>query len=423
MKYILQGISIIVVFYSFFMIIKQIFDHSRGKKTNDLNKIDKESVSERRESIKIFLLALLFRIFIFLISIFIYYIFVNENANFNIKDVIDNWVKWDAGNYIKISHGYRFFVHDGYYLTIVFFPLYSWLIHLFNLIIGSREITGLLVSFLEYSLACVYIYKLVCLDYEKSIAYKTIILISISPFAFFFGAIMSESTFLLFSTMTLYYIRKHKWFLVGVFGFLSSLSRLIGVFLIIPAFVEILEEYKVLKNIKNYKYLFNVVRTKILPILIIPLGIVVYLFINYSISNDWFYFLKIQRKFWNQEFTPFYQILVTLINTINSQSTYISFITFIPELITVLLMYLILVLEVKKNRMMYVSWLFIYIIVNISISWPLSLGRYFLCALPAFIFLAKWCQKRKYLFYTLIIIFTIFFTVFLAAYLCYKHIM
>ena len=135
--------------------------------------------------------------------------------------------------------------------------------------------------------------------------------------------------------------------------------------------------------------------------------------------------MKMEQKYWFQTFEPFFNIINNLLGTISSDSnsTSLNLICFIPELIIVIFMYIILGLGVLKNRTMYSSWLLIYIIINTSISWPLSLGRYFSCALPAFIFLASWCEKKQKLYLPLLVGFSVFFTIFLVAFIQNKQIM
>ena len=108
---------------------------------------------------------------------------------------------------------------------LVFFPLYPILIKFFTLIIQNYIISALLVSFLAYSFGCVLMYNLVAIDYNKSIAKKSIIFLSVSPFAFFFGGIVTESTFFLIIIATFLAIRKHNYLIAGILGIFASLTR------------------------------------------------------------------------------------------------------------------------------------------------------------------------------------------------------
>ena len=412
----LSCLSIIIVILSVFIIGYRIFYiNGFNLKKIYISTNNNSYYPEKKECLKIFNSVLLFRIFIIIVSIIVYYIFINNDGVFSIKSAIDNWIKWDALHYLRIANGYSSYIENGMYPTLVFFPLYPFFIAVFKLLF-NEVVAGLIVSNLFSSLACVYIYKLVSMDYAKKTALITILIINIFPFAFFFSSIMSESTFLLFSAMTLYYIRKHKWIIAGIFGFLCALSRSLGVFIIIPAIVELVEEYKLIKNINNIKYIIKIIK-KMLPLLLIPLGFGIYLYCNYHVTGDWFYFLKMQREIWYQVFTPFYKIFIVSYDTINSFDTNFILCISIRQLFVIVLSYLVLLFNVKNNRTMYTIWLLVNIIVNTSMSWPLSVCRYFTCTIPLFIFIANYLKKHRYLFVGYIIVSIIFYAIFFVAFL------
>ena len=107
--------------------------------------------------------------------------------------------------------------------------------------------------------------------------------------------------------MTLYYSRKHNYPAAGLCGMLTALSRSVGVFLIIPLTVEFMEEYKILENPKEIKKIINLVVSKWLWLLLIPLGMLVYLFINYRVAGNPFEFLRLEEKYWHQTGQPFFK--------------------------------------------------------------------------------------------------------------------
>jgi len=404
MEYIFGGLSIIIVLYSMFLIIHRLFKKNNRKENKTFENITS------KECFKVFGISLSFRILIILISILVFAIFINEG------DAINNWIKWDSIHYIRISNGYTSYIENGKYITLVFLPLYSLFIKLFSIIFNS-SISGLIVSSLSFSLASVYIYKLVSMDYGKKTAKITLLLVNFFPFAFFFSGIMSESMFLLTSTMTLYYIRKHNWLLAGLFGLLCALSRTIGAFIIIPAIVELIEEYQLLKNIRNYKFIIKTFFTKTLPLFLIPLGFGIYLFINYYITGDWFYFLKMQKEIWFQSYTHFFLYFNTCFKMLRDYDISLILCSVVPQLIIVISSYIILFKNVKKSITMYSVWLLVNILVNTSMSWPLSVCRYFTCALPLFIYIADYLKNHRKLFIVYIIISSILLGIYFVAYL------
>ena len=122
------------------------------------------------------------------------------------------------------------------------------------LIFRDLRVSGLLTSFALYSGACCFLYKLFSIDYSKSVAVRAIVYLSAFPHALFFGTLMNESMLLFTSAATLYYIRKHKWYLVGIWGAAAALSRMVGILLAIPAAVEWLEHYKIFEKLKKQRY-------------------------------------------------------------------------------------------------------------------------------------------------------------------------
>ena len=369
-----------------------------------------------KECKKIFIITFGFRILIILMSLLIFLLFINQENSFNINSFIENWIKWDSIHYIRISNGYKFYIENGLYPTLAFFPLYPFFISIFSFIF-SKALSGLIVSNLSISIACIFIYKLVCMDYDKKTAKITLLLLNIFPFSFFFSGIMSESVFLLFSVITLYYIRKHNWFLVGFFGALCSLSRFIGIFLIIPALVEVIEEYQLIKKIKNFRFVINTFLLKIIPILLISFGFFIYLYLNYDTTGDYFYFLKIQKKIWFQSYKHFFLFFDTCFGMIKSFDIKFLLCVPIPQLFFSIFSFIVLILNVKKNKTMYSIWLLINIIINTSISWPLSFCRYISCAIPFFIFIAAYLKKHYYLYITYIIISSMLFVIYFTMYL------
>ena len=403
MYYVLGGLSIICVLYSIFFIICRLLNKS-GHKIKILKEInDKKSFfPTKKECFKVFGIILSSRVLLIILSVIVYLLFMKSDSPSSISDAINNWIKWDAMHYLRIAHGYSYYIENGNYVTLVFFPLYPFFIKILSIVLND-VISGLIISNVSFSIACVYIYKLLCMDYDKKTAKISLVLISIFPYSFFFSGIMSESVFLLFSAMSLYYIRKHKWYLAGICGLLCALTRSLGVFIIIPAVVELIEEYQLFKKVK-IKYLVNIFVNKFLFLLLIPLGFGIYLYFNYQTTGDWFYFLKMQSEIWYQNYTHFFLIFKTLFGMVSGYGSNIVLYIAIPEIIIIIISYLVLVLNVRNRITMYSVWLLVNIIVNTSISWPLSICRYLTCAIPLYIFIANYLKIHRNMYIIYIII-------------------
>jgi len=94
--------------------------------------------------------------------------------------------------------------------------------------------------------------------------------------------------------MCFYYARTSKWHLAGITELFLSLTRSIGVLIILPLLYEglmpLLRENKNLKNLKNSRH-------KILPLFylsLIPLGIISFMIFNYYLTEDFMAFAHAQ---------------------------------------------------------------------------------------------------------------------------------
>lgn len=151
------------------------------------NNYNGESVT-KKDIYYIFGVAIAFRIIVYLISTFIIRIFMDPNSVFDGGTFFAYWERWDAQHYIKLaSQGYMNYTEGGQHLFLVFFPLYPFLVCIMNVVIGSYDAAAMIVSTLAYSAGCCFLYKMVAEDYNKSIAKKAVIYLSVFPFAFFFG--------------------------------------------------------------------------------------------------------------------------------------------------------------------------------------------------------------------------------------------
>ncbi len=425
MVLVLKALNIFAVLFIAAVIIWRFLANSGVpfKKVIDERKISDTYTPGKRECAKIFGLSILFRLFILCASISIFCLFETQAQNFEWSQWLNKWVQWDARHYINISNGYESYIEKGEYPTLVFFPLYSFFLNLVNYIIPNSALCGLIVSAIFSSVACIYFYKLVCLDYGKETGKLAVILLCVFPFGLFYNAIMSESIFLCTSVMALYYIRKHNWFVAGIIGCLVALSRSIGVFLVIPAFIELLEETQLLGNLKDKNVWFNTIK-KGIWLLLFPVGTLIHLFINYRITGDPLYFLIMEEEFWNQVGSPFYKIWDTFFYVFSGgYSLSVKMASFIPGMLCLISVYALFIKGLKKHKTMYLCWLFINILVNTSISWPLSLSRYLATAVPVYIILADECKNRPVLKTAIIIGSSILFGIYLTGYLNTKFIM
>ena len=156
----------------------------------------------------------------------------------------DPFTRYDGGWYYQIArNGYAFVVGGpsvgvGKPGKIAYFPVYPLLMRYASRLFGTSPehvyYGGILVSWVAFVLAMVLLLKIAMLDVDEEQAERAVYLAAIFPFAFFYGVVYTEATFLLLVLAAFYLFRQRWWILGGVFGGLATATRVNGI-LILPA--------------------------------------------------------------------------------------------------------------------------------------------------------------------------------------------
>lgn len=324
---------------------------------------------------------------------------------------------WDVQHYIRIAkHWYSGLTVDGKTVQIVFFPLYPLLIKLFSYVFQNYIVSALIVSNLAYAAAAYYLYKLVRIDFEKDDAYRTVIYFSVFPTAYFLHAGYAESLFLALTISSFYYAREGRWWLSGVLGMLAAATRITGILLIPVLLIEYL-------NQKEYKP--QNIRPDIIWIMLIVLGLLSYLFINYQVSGDPFYFLEIQREHWNKKLSFPHEGLINSLNIamgkqgMSADTAAAMIKTGLAEPIFALLGLALTVYSFFRLRLSYCIYaLLTWLMITSTWLW-LGIPRYMLAMFPVFIAMSL-LGRRKWVNYLIIFISILFYGAFLSLYVRFR---
>lgn len=196
------------------------------------------------------------------------------------------WGNFDGVHYLSIAHhGYEQFQQ-------AFFPLYPGFMHVVgNLFLWDSRyfLAGFVFSNLSFLASLFVFYRLLLLDFSPEFARKTILLLLVLPYAFFFGALYTEGPFFLFVTASFLLARKGQWWWAGLFGALATATRFVGVFLV-PALVVLWwQRQAVLSPPKKFSALF--------AIALVPLGLFAYMAYLQAVYADPLYFIHAQSFF------------------------------------------------------------------------------------------------------------------------------
>lgn len=371
--------------------------------------------------------ALAFRIGIYLISI-VFFMISSDAATYSLQEFLDSWQRWDAPNYISIARGgYTEYQEEGQHLFLVFFPLYPWLLKFVHIFIPNWQIDCLVLSTVTYAIGCCFFYATLCEEYTKEIAQKALVLISVFPFAFFFGAMMTESLFFCTMSMGFYFIHRHQWLAVGITGILCSLCRVQGVLLLGVAGVEFLLTYPpiTLFSQKKGRQFFKYVFTKGIFLLLIPVGNLIYFYINYEVEGDPFQFSVYQREHWYHSTIWFTKSVSEVLNNAISPTTTntMKLCIWVPEITLFILTIVLLFVGLKRHHLKYTALLFVYTLINYSVTFLISGGRYMSCAFPLFIILAELLDKHPKVYLLLVSLSSMLMMIYLTGYFNWKQIM
>ena len=129
----------------------------------------------------------------------------------------------------------------------------------------------------------------------------TVIFLIIFPTSFFFGSVYTEGLFFLFLILSLFFLKKNNYFFTGLFAILASMTRLIGVFLIIPILFNFIQ--KSIINNRNHKLKINnflslTLNPKCLLLILSPIfGLFIYCFYLFKTAGDPLLFFHVQPVF------------------------------------------------------------------------------------------------------------------------------
>ena len=359
----------------------------------------------------IFILGIIIRI-VFIVLCWLIVLITQFHAMGFIQTLDKMIQSTDARWYIELAKQWYAMTENGQHYFVVYFPLYPLLIKYIMCYGFNPLISSYIVSILSFSGGLTYLYYLTKIDFGDRVAILTIIFISIFPVSFFFGAPMTESVFLLTSAGCLYHIRTHKWLYAGIFGILASMTRSLGIILVGIALIELILFYWPNKKeiIKKSVYL-----------LLYPIGLSIYLYINYKYTGDAFKFVYYQRTHWSTHAQAFWTTFIYQIKAIKFSTADLvnrALHIHIPNIIAMLFaLFTIIYGAIKKSPLYLLIYAITYSIMAYAMSWLLSGSRYTLLCLPLFIYLAKFADKSKARFVVISTISIILLVVYFSAFL------
>jgi hypothetical protein len=201
---------------------------------------------------------------------------------------------WDARLYASIAQ-------DGYQCDlertldscnfIAYFPLYPGLMRIVNWLVRNIYQSGILITVVASVIGHVafaqFLQEAKC---DRPLIWRTLIILFLSPVTIYFSLVYTEGIFLAETALFLLFLQRRQYNLAILMGICASATRLFGIFLAIPYLAHFLETDRWLWDRRN-----------LLKVALIPLGLFVYLGMNYIVFNTPFYFLEVQYTNWQKQ--------------------------------------------------------------------------------------------------------------------------
>ena len=289
------------------------------------------------------------------------------------------WNRWDATHYLRLAENGYSGEGDALF-SIVFYPLYPWLVRAVAFVCRSYFWAAILVSAVASICTGLLLRRLVEMDQPDKVSRLAVWFLFIFPTAYFLHIGYTESLFLALVLGCLLAARRQFWAVAGVLGALACFTRVNGLLLAPTLLVEAWLQYRVTRRI-NWRWLW---------IGATGLGFAGYLFLNYRVTGDPFAFSPIMEEHWYKKLAPPWVGIRDVwlrIPSFNLQEGLFEFTFIVFSFLCTIWCWITL-------RPTYAVWMtFNWLLVN-STTYVVSVPRYCLTLFPIFILLAGLAAAR-----------------------------
>ncbi len=167
-----------------------------------------------------------------------------------------------------------------------FLPGYPYLVKAISLVFRDIVLSGLVLSNLALFLSAIFLYKLLKIDFDEKLSFYAVLFYLLYPLTFILSGFFSEAVFNLFVFAGFYFVRKGNFILGTLLGAFASVTRIVGLVLIVPFAYVYHKQLSGTKKVLAY-----------LSLVLFPLLIGLHTYYLYSITNDWFVVTNSQQAF------------------------------------------------------------------------------------------------------------------------------
>ena len=284
---------------------------------------------------------------------------------------LDIWNRWDSLHYLQVA---QFGYQAASVMKAWFYPLFPWCIRLVTYVgINNYLFSGFIVSGCASVVAAILLRRIVRFDHDAESSRWAVWFFLIFPTAYYLHIAYAESLFLALALGSILAAISGRWWLAGVLGALSWMTRANGIILLPTLAIEAIHQWVVTKR-WNWRWLW---------IAIVPAGFAVYLFVNWKVTGDPFAFLGMRKQLFRMEVSwPWVGIRNAVGNT-GGPPKYAETVG-VQELYFAVLGLVCMVLSWIKLRPIHAAWITGNWFLIASVTFLLSTPRYTLTMYPVF---------------------------------------
>lgn len=327
---------------------------------------------------------------------------LNGNLLAFFNDFRGHWVRWDAIGYLSIAENGYTADNQAYMILLPLYPLLTRLLSM--LLLGNTTLAATLISNVSLIGAGWALYLLVQEKQGQIAARRAVQLMMFCPLSVFFSVPYAESLFLFLTLLSILLARRQKFVAAVCVGMLAAFTRLAGILTIIPVLLEVFKyEHSIHLWPRHKARCIGRVAFYTLLTLMISLGFVGYMLINWWNMGDPLAFVRIQAETWNQTFGSLANTLKYSIETaFTNDSLAWQLGIWVPQSVAIFLAILLLAKTCVKTDPGDGLYAWVYLTITLAPTWLLTGPRMILCMYPLYPMLTQVTRRKGLYAFTLI---------------------
>ncbi len=294
---------------------------------------------------------------------------------------LEIWNQWDTTHYLWLAE-FGYSATEESQASLVFFPLYPWLVRLAAALTRNYMAAALVVSGLASVATGLLLRRLVLCDESDKVARNAVWFLLIFPTSFFLHVAYTESLFLALTLGCILAARNDRWAIAGMLGAAASLTRINGLVLGPTLAVEVFLQWQKTRR-WDWRWLW---------LGLIPVGVLGYLWLNKEVTGDYFAFMQVMSEhYYKRLASPWFGIHDVWLRALGSNIN-----EGLNELIAVILISVCTIWSWVRLRPSYSVWMTLNWLLITSTAFVISVPRYALSLFPVFILFAIALTGRRF---------------------------